>query len=300
MAGIEVLTLLQRLDVMENNMTDPAELMRLTSMAALQDVHIRRNPFTKTHPAYRLTIFNIFRSTPGSSGDIMIDSSGPSYAERRHLVERAREAEQQLMPQRSPDGDNHGESATSGQVAVMPSAPVSNADQDSNHLSAGQDGEGRPTKRRKQPRRRIVDLSAETTPQTPESIASTQSNRLYMTAKEQQNPDARKPARFDDEELEIDSARNRSTARVGKGMVAAETPSQRPRETTGVDKIRSTQQSDSISQSNDLYRRRIQALKSEPNSAWLSPLETKISEPTTTYNAFDTSRERPMPTAERV
>lgn len=93
LAGIERLLSLERLDLRDNDLTDPTELARLTGLPEIREIWISGNPFTKTHSGHRVTIFNLFRSTPGYAEDIIIDASGPGYTERKQLVERAAERE---------------------------------------------------------------------------------------------------------------------------------------------------------------------------------------------------------------
>ncbi|KAI0014075.1 hypothetical protein F4779DRAFT_636815 [Xylariaceae sp. FL0662B] len=88
-AGIERLYPLERLDLRDNRLTDPMELARLTGIPDIREIYVEGNPFTRTHRDYRITIFNLFRNTPGFTEDIIIDGSGPGYSERRYLVDRA-------------------------------------------------------------------------------------------------------------------------------------------------------------------------------------------------------------------
>lgn len=89
LAGIEKLYPLERLDLRDNRLTDPMELARLTGIPDIREIWVEGNPFTRTHRDYRVTIFNLFRKTPGYTEDITIDATGPSYSERKYLVERA-------------------------------------------------------------------------------------------------------------------------------------------------------------------------------------------------------------------
>ncbi|KAK3901249.1 hypothetical protein C8A05DRAFT_16539 [Staphylotrichum tortipilum] len=88
-AGIEKLLPLERLDLRDNRLADPMELARLTGIPEIREIYVQGNPFTRTHRDYRITIFNLFRQTPGYTEDITIDATGPTYAEKRYLVERA-------------------------------------------------------------------------------------------------------------------------------------------------------------------------------------------------------------------
>ncbi|KAK8056557.1 hypothetical protein PG993_001784 [Apiospora rasikravindrae] len=88
LAGIEKLFPLERLDLRDNRLTEPQELARLTGIPDIREIWVEGNPFTRTHKDYRITIFNLFRKTPGYTEDIIIDASGPSYSEKRYLIER--------------------------------------------------------------------------------------------------------------------------------------------------------------------------------------------------------------------
>ncbi|KAI0816549.1 hypothetical protein GGR55DRAFT_241665 [Xylaria sp. FL0064] len=87
-AGIEKLYPLERLDLRDNRLTDPMELARLTGIPDIREIWVEGNPFTRTHRDYRITIFNLFRETPGFTEDIIIDASGPTSAEKKYLVDR--------------------------------------------------------------------------------------------------------------------------------------------------------------------------------------------------------------------
>ncbi|KAF2461645.1 hypothetical protein BDY21DRAFT_278651 [Lineolata rhizophorae] len=92
LAGIERLLSLERLDLRDNKLRDPTELARLTCIPNLREIYVNRNSFTRTHSNYRVTIFNLFRKTPGYTEDVTIDSTGPTYSERKQLVDRVPEA----------------------------------------------------------------------------------------------------------------------------------------------------------------------------------------------------------------
>lgn len=89
LAGVEKLYPLERLDLRDNRLADPLELARLTGIPDIREIWLDGNPFTRTHKDYRVTIFNLFRSAPGYTEDIVIDGSGPTYSEKRLLIERA-------------------------------------------------------------------------------------------------------------------------------------------------------------------------------------------------------------------
>ncbi|KAL9006454.1 MAG: hypothetical protein Q9188_000762 [Gyalolechia gomerana] len=91
--GVEKLLSLERLDLRENRLRDPSELARLTGLPDFHEVWVVQNPFTKSHNNYRTTIFNLFRNTPGLIDDILIDASGPTSSERKQLIDRVTEGE---------------------------------------------------------------------------------------------------------------------------------------------------------------------------------------------------------------
>ena len=91
LAGIERLPSLERLDLRDNDLSDPTELARLTSLPEIREIWVSGNPFVRTHWGYRVVVFNLFRRCPGYSEDILIDGTGPGYAERKQLVDRVME-----------------------------------------------------------------------------------------------------------------------------------------------------------------------------------------------------------------
>lgn len=105
-AGVDRLLSLERLDLRENRIGDPTELARLTGLPDFREVWLVQNPFTKSHSGYRVTIFNLFRGTPGLINDISIDASGPTYYERKQLTDRVAESEP-VSVVRSRQAPNH-------------------------------------------------------------------------------------------------------------------------------------------------------------------------------------------------
>lgn len=150
LAGIERLLSLERLDLRDNNLTDPTEIARLTGLPEIREIWVSGNPFTKTHSGYRVTIFNLFRRTPGFTEDIVIDASGPGYSERKQLVERV--AEPESAPVVRPV-----ELEPAKTVSKVP-APV--RQEAMTHDTAGEVA-GSTHRKKGGHRRRIVDLSRE-------------------------------------------------------------------------------------------------------------------------------------------
>ena len=92
LAGIERLLSLERLDLRENKLSDPTEIARLTGIPNMTEIYVYKNPFTKSHANYRVAIFNLFRNTPGYIDDIYVDTTQPTYGERKNLIDRVPEA----------------------------------------------------------------------------------------------------------------------------------------------------------------------------------------------------------------
>jgi Leucine-rich repeat (LRR) protein len=91
LAGIHRLLSLERLDLRENRLNDPTEIARLTGIPNMSEIYVYKNPFVKGYSNYRVTIFNLFRRTPGYIEDLLLDGHHPSYSERKLLVDRAPE-----------------------------------------------------------------------------------------------------------------------------------------------------------------------------------------------------------------
>jgi len=161
-AGIEKLLPLERLDLRDNRITDPMELARLTGLPEIREIYVEGNPFVKTHRDYRITIFNLFRKTPGYTEDPIIDSSGPSYSEKRYLVERA-EVPPAVPVVKPPALEIPAVDVSSKSTPVHephpPREPAVLRKERPVPRSSPSEVPTSPTRRRKAPRRRIVDLA---------------------------------------------------------------------------------------------------------------------------------------------
>lgn len=157
LSGIEHLKSLETLHVQDNRISDPVEAARLTGLPGMRRLSVHRNPLTRRNN-YRITIFNLFRNTPGFLQDIMIDDCGPKYAERKGLQERAPsdagvtevrlvEAPQLLETPKRPM-----------RTPLVSTSPVTESVTEK--LYGEHSGSGS-SRRRRAPRRRIVDLSRE-------------------------------------------------------------------------------------------------------------------------------------------
>ncbi|KAK3692562.1 hypothetical protein B0T22DRAFT_17410 [Podospora appendiculata] len=165
LAGIEKLLPLERLDLRDNRLTDPMELARLTGIPEIREVYVEGNPFTRTHRDYRVTIFNLFRNTPGYTEDITIDTTGPSYSEKRYLVERAAEPPAvpviKPLPQEMPAVDVSKPAII---YDAPPKEPAVLRKERPVPKSASSEVNTSSTRRRRAPKRRIVDLATNDNP----------------------------------------------------------------------------------------------------------------------------------------
>jgi hypothetical protein len=163
LAGIERLLSLERLDLRDNKIADPTEMARLTGIPDIREIWVLHNPFVRSHAGYRVTILNLFRGTPGYTDDVIIDATIPGYSERRQLRERVAEAESVpviKLPAVDPSQRPGTDVRDPGAKAPIPAReamwePTRPAPQTGQSETAGSSG----TRRRKVTKRRIVDLS---------------------------------------------------------------------------------------------------------------------------------------------
>ncbi|KAK3375004.1 hypothetical protein B0H63DRAFT_263611 [Podospora didyma] len=164
-AGIERLYPLERLDLRDNRLTDPLELARLTGIPEIREIYVEGNPFTRTHRDYRITIFNLFRKTPGYTEDITIDATGPTYAEKRYLVERADEPPAVPVIKPAPPDIP---AVDVSKPAIIYDAPLKEPavlrKERPIPKSVSSEVNTSSTRRRRAPKRRIVDLATNETP----------------------------------------------------------------------------------------------------------------------------------------
>jgi hypothetical protein len=164
LAGIERLLSLERLDLRDNNLMDPTELARLTSLPEIREIWVSGNPFTKTHSGYRVVIMNLFRRTPGYSEDIIIDGRGPGYTERKQLADRVAEPESApVVRSNVPDQSTVVHKPTN--TVIAQGIPLPNPKDDELEVYAKttqrKDHETGTGRRKKTNRRRIADISTD-------------------------------------------------------------------------------------------------------------------------------------------
>ena len=161
-AGVERLLSLERLDLRDNRVQDPTELARLTGIPDVREIWVVSNPFTRTHGNYRVTIFNLFRGTPGYSQDVVIDALGPGYSERKQLRDRVGESESVPIIKPQENGSGHSDaSLLQGPVLVSADdfADLAKNSQRPMPLTTQSEIAIGSNRRKRVPKRRIVDLA---------------------------------------------------------------------------------------------------------------------------------------------
>jgi hypothetical protein len=315
-AGVERLYPLERLDLRDNRMTDPTELARLTGIPDLREVWVLGNPFTRTHSNYRVTIFNLFRNTPGYTEDLIIDTYGPGYTERRQLAERV--AEKASVPVVKPPPQDYGLAAvdvnkpiidypTSREPAVLrkerpqPTATTSEVNTSS---TSG--------RRRRTPKRRIVDLStSETSPNKPAVTLLSEQPAAVPAGSDSgygvsPDPSPRTIPLYVPSEPRQQPQIQAEMPRIDTSVV----PRLPPIETVSYDTplIKSSQVKDpqDWKVSGEIYRKKLEALRTEVGNGWLSVLSEenwdtqKSSQPFGGPDFSPVSTIRPSPTTPRA
>ncbi|KAK2743920.1 hypothetical protein FQN57_004543 [Myotisia sp. PD_48] len=190
-AGVERLLSLERLDLRDNNILDPTEIARLTALPYIREIWISGNPFTKSYPGHRLTIFNLFRQTPGYSEDIFLDNSSPSYSERKQLVERVAEPEAAPVV-RLPEEQDVVEPEITSKIHSKPHHHTPNVDAvPANPRPSGEtqrDGYVGSTRRKRQHKKRIIDLTNDINATNSSNILEVEA-AIPIPATEQPPPD---------------------------------------------------------------------------------------------------------------
>lgn len=279
-AGVERLLSMERLDLRDNKLADPTEMARLTGMPNIHEIWVANNPFVKTHSNYRVTIFNLFRSTPGYVEDILIDASGPGYSERRQLVDRVVEPEGVPIVRPLPM-ESSLQSRSEVIESVIPLVGGENElKRDETHKSNYRVAHGEVTigsgRRRKGPRRRIVDLSGTESPppvraHVPIEIPPTAPQREVTDCTIETGPDrGSPPAKMALQPMLLDQSESPvKPPRLGTSISSPDVHalSGRPDKPTSLANDLQT-----LNLSGEAYRRKIEALKSEVGNGWLSVL----------------------------
>ncbi|PSN69947.1 leucine rich repeat protein [Corynespora cassiicola Philippines] len=164
LAGVERLLSLERVDFRDNKLTDPTEVARLTGVPEITEIYVHRNPFCKSYGNYRVTIFNLFRKTPGYTEDIVIDSTGPSNSEKKQLVDRVPEPPNVPIMKPPPEDDSPPPPPVPPKVVKALDGASDAADSPKRTGSLHRSKSGKSThtgslRKKKAPKRRIVELA---------------------------------------------------------------------------------------------------------------------------------------------
>jgi hypothetical protein len=285
LAGVERLLSLERVDFRDNKLTDPTELARLTCIPELSEIYVYRNPFCKTHPAHRITIFNLFRKTPGYTDDVVIDSTGPTASEKRQLVDRVPEMPGRPIVQPPPEDDapppHHAPPKVVKAIDTLEDSDALRRTGSLQRTKSGRSTHGSQRKK-KGPKRRIVELSHNDTVPRPlpsglaglsyEDMPTGQAPRIMKPAVD---PVAKESLRFEQTSQEQASGDlSKKTAPDDRAVtdnthtIHQQLP---PIDTTTTSKSPEPDQTE-FDGSNDLYKKKIEALRQDFGNTWLSAL----------------------------
>lgn len=286
LAGVERIPTLERIDLRDNKLTDPTEIARLTGVPdSIHEVYVHRNPFCKTHPNYRLTIFNLFRKTPGYTEDILIDSTGPTSAEKKQLVDRAPELPYVPIAKPPPEDDEMPPPRLPPKV-IIPldnmSTAASPRRMNSHHRSKS--GLTSSQRRKKAPKRRVVELSqSELAQQEQEPSIAASANPFAPIPSSTEAPSTSNPAADVASEVvphfvepQADSvAGDPAKKQTPQEVIVSQSPptahDQLPHIDTALPKQPNTSSVD-FDISSDLYKKKIEALRQDFGNNWLSAL----------------------------
>ncbi|OBT44231.1 hypothetical protein VE00_05443 [Pseudogymnoascus sp. WSF 3629] len=279
LAGVERLYPLERLDLRDNRLTDPTELARLTGIPELKEIWVGGNPFTKTHPNYRVTIFNLFRNSPGFTEDMIIDASGPGYNERRQLVERVPERENVPVVKPLPPLPTAVDITKPAIIYDSPKEASVLRKERPQPNTAASDVYTSSSRRRRTPKRRIVDLStSEVSPNKPKPEVVLKSEEpIPGTAGSDSgygvSPDTQ-PSHIIPDYTPPRPERTTSQPDILPRLDTTTTPqllpAERPLEESTISLPSLDTQDWSVS--GEMYRKKIEALRNEAGNGWLSVL----------------------------
>ncbi|KAL8825049.1 MAG: hypothetical protein Q9191_004648 [Dirinaria sp. TL-2023a] len=279
-AGIQRLPSLERLDLRDNKLKDPTELARLTSIPEMREIWVACNPFTRTHGGYRVTIFNLFRGTPGYTEDVYLDSQGPGYGERRQLRDRVAESEAvPVMKPLPPDPEVLDSPRMEGPGFVSTSdhrgASTERVQRPSPHITQSEATVGSNRKRRG-PRRRIVDLARDDSCGVPQESSSPQHQTPPPTTIRQElgsvdengiSPRTKPtvgPPTHDQPAV--------ASSTVSKSLSSPSSPVLAPAQTVSDKGHALAHDIQHLNLNGEAYRHKVEALKTEVGSNWLNVL----------------------------
>ncbi|KIW02660.1 hypothetical protein, variant [Verruconis gallopava] len=297
LAGIERLLSLERIDLRENQMTDPAEIARLTGIPNMTDVYVKYNPFTRSYADYRITIFNLFRKTPGYVDDIFVDGAQPSSSEKKLLVDRVPEPANVPVIKPSPDEQEEDVSSRNRPEPVIePFVDPFYERRKSQELLRQQRrksdfGLSTSQRKKKAPRRRVVELTENDFPnqsqRTSSEIPAPTHNRISTDVSPrpelQPKNSLTDDSTYGGSEAETTPVRKtRPSVDSHRTTTTAESPRppQLPSVDTNVSPSLLRTGTDSVllqqpvyhSTESDDYRQRIESLRNDFGNGWLSVL----------------------------
>jgi hypothetical protein len=262
-------------------MTDPTELARLTGIPDLREIWVFGNPFVKTHSAYRVTIFNLFRKTPGYTEDILIDTSGPGYSEKRQLADRVAEKPNVPVVKSAPD---YGVTSIEVNKPIIDYPPVHEPTvlrKERPQLAAttSEIHSSSSGRRKRTPKRRIVDLSTSETSPTKQppavrfSMEDAAATPPGSGAGFNMSPDPSPrtvPSYVPSEPRQTQS--QTEVPRIDTAAVPRLPPIQTISYESPLVKTQTKQDSQDWKVSGELYRKKLEALRNEVGNGWLSVL----------------------------
>ncbi|KAI9777916.1 MAG: hypothetical protein M1839_008451 [Geoglossum umbratile] len=280
-AGIERLPSIERLDLRDNKLTDPTEMARLTSAPEIREIWVAGNPFTRTRGGYRVIIFNLFRTSPGYSEDIIIDSSGPGYSERRQLVDRVEEPPTVPVVKPPPQPYVVVPSTVPSTATATPAQGAGDSRELSErylpHTVESEVNTGSIAKgRRKGPKRRIVELTRSDSPSTAQADPTTIVRHIPATSVVTADVYEVIPGDPSPRAQRVNSQRQRLSSHVPPGLppridTTMSTPSIQTSYATPTSQNLSKESQD-WSINGEMYRKKIEALRNEVGNGWLSVL----------------------------
>ena len=273
-AGVERLLSLERLDLRDNKIQDPMEVARLTGTPNIREIWVSSNPFVKTHNNYRVTILNLFRTTPGFMEDIIIDGLGPSYSERRQLRDRIAEVEcvsvvKAIPVEQEPSVLSVIESSTVVTIGD-PRGDRSKATQPPIPRAIHSDITVTPSRRKRGARRRIVDLSRDDGPHRRASSGASSIVQAPSPGNDMGNrANDQTPNTDTGSDQPLRGLRELEPLRISNTA----SPTRSPPNLGPIDSGHSfTNDIQNINLNGEAYRQKVEALKHEVGSNWLSVL----------------------------
>ena len=271
-AGVERMLSLERLDLRDNKIIDPTEMARLTGTPDIREIYVLGNPFVKSHSTYRVTILNLFRATPGYNEDIIIDSVGPSYNERRHLRERTTEGEGVPVVKPLPvEWDMTQDTPQQSEPAVRSRADLEHALESHRRpipQAAQSEYSVNSSRRRKGVRRKIVDLADDGSPiKTTAPVDAPLRKPQVAFADFNLSPGESSPIVGEDQPPDSKEVNTTVPPKLtSKSTPVLETSAFKPAD------LSFTEDLGHINLNGEAYRRKVEGLKEQYGNAWLNVL----------------------------